>query len=60
MDLEPISVSNTFVACRLPVDFRARIQAYAEAEDLSISQVIRKGLKLVLENQPKHQWLVGR
>lgn len=53
-------IANAFVACRVPEPFRARVQAYAEAEDLSISQVIRKGLKLVLDNQPKREWMAGR
>ena len=43
---------NTFIACRTTTDFKNHIEAYAREKDLSISQIVRRGIKLVMEADP--------
>lgn len=45
-------IENTFIACRTTTDFKNHIEAYAREKDLTISQILRKGIKLVMEADP--------
>lgn len=43
---------NTFIACRTTNDFKDRMENYARQRDLNISQVVRRGVKLLMESEP--------
>jgi len=43
---------NTFIACRTTNDFKDRMETYAQQRDLNISQVVRRGVKLLMESEP--------
>ena len=45
-------IENTFIACRTTIDFKNHIEAYARERDLTISQIVRRGIKLVMEADP--------
>jgi len=42
-------VDQTFIAARIPLSFKDRIDCYAAMNDISVSQLIRKSLKRVIE-----------
>lgn len=42
-------IRNTLVACRLPEDLKLRMMDYAEERDLTVSQLIRKGVRLLMD-----------
>ena len=54
-------VYNTVIACRTTKDFLDKVQAYAESNDLTVSQLIRKGLKHVIKEcqSSKKNWSVS-
>jgi len=45
-------VENTFIACRTTSDFKGRMESYAQQKDLNISQIVRRGVTLLMENEP--------
>lgn len=50
----------TLVACRFPVPLKERAVAYCRQQDQSLSQIIRKGVQMVIDqgwDQPSG-WLV--
>lgn len=51
--MEPLKpIENTFISCRLPVDFKEQVESYGRLNDLTISQILRRGLILVMEKEP--------
>jgi len=42
-------VENTFIAARIPMELKDRLDSYASMNDTTISQLIRKGLKNIIE-----------
>jgi hypothetical protein len=42
-------VDQTFIAARVPTAFKERIEQFSTMNDISVSQIIRKGIKKVLE-----------
>ena len=58
-------IETELVACRVPADFKQEVINYAFDNDLSVSQIIRKGLKLVVEKNTNNttarsEWLVNK
>jgi len=54
-------IDNCFIACRLPVQFKDRVVTFAEKRDLTISQLVRKGLKQLLDAEAEtNGWSVKR
>lgn len=56
-------IETELVACRVPADFKQELINYAFDNDLSVSQIIRKGLKLVVDPSNNRQgvgsqWLI--
>ena len=56
-------IDTELVACRVPADFKRELINYAFDNDLSVSQIIRKGLRLLVEQPYKKMegpsgWLV--
>lgn len=45
-------VENKFIACRTTSDFKGRMESYAQHKDLNISQIVRRGVTLLMENEP--------
>ena len=45
------AIENTFIACRTTTDFKDRLESYGQHNDLTISQIVRRGVKLLLENE---------
>ena len=43
-------VENTFIAARIPIELKDRLDSYASMNDTTISQLIRKGLKNIIES----------
>ena len=43
-------VENTFIAARIPMELKDRLDSYASMNDTTISQLIRKGLKNIIES----------
>ena len=41
-------VENTFIAARIPIELKDRLDSYASMNDTTISQLIRKGLKNII------------
>lgn len=58
------TIHNTLVACRLPISLKERAEAYARDQDLNLSQIIRRGILLVLRQEETStrptQWQVQR
>ena len=54
-------IYNTVIACRTTKDFLERVQSYADSNDLTVSQPIRKGLKHEIKEcqSPKKNWSVS-
>ncbi len=57
-------INNKLVACRLPTNLKERAEAYGRDQDLNLSQIIRRGILLVLKqddssNRPS-QWQIQR
>lgn len=46
------AIRNTIVACRLPEDFKRRMTDYATEKDISLSQLIRRGVRMLMETDP--------
>ena len=42
-------VDQTFIAARVPTDLKERIKQFSTMNDISVSQIIRKGIKKILE-----------
>jgi hypothetical protein len=57
-------IHNTLVACRLPINLKERAEAYGRDQDLNLSQIIRRGILLVLKQDDSSarptQWQVQR
>ena len=62
-------IQNTLVAARLPISLLELMKEYCHKNDLSQSQVIRRGISAILNHNPiQHQpeavvksgWSVGR
>jgi hypothetical protein len=51
MAFKSVQDFNTLVACRVPKDYQRRVKEYANRHDLNVSQVVRRGLNLVLESE---------
>ena len=49
-DDELNKVKLTFIACRVPVRFKEKLDAYAHSRDMSVSQLMRKLLKREMED----------
>ena len=49
-DDELNKVKLTFIACRVTVRFKEKIDAYAHSRDMSVSQLMRKLLKREMED----------
>jgi hypothetical protein len=43
-------VQQTFIACRVTIRFKEKIDAYAHSRDMSVSQLMRKLLKREMED----------
>jgi hypothetical protein len=49
-------IQNTLVVARLPISLLERMKEYCHKNDLSQSQVIRRGISAILNNNPiQHQ-----
>ena len=44
-------IGSAYIACRTTSDFKDRMTTYAQQRDLNISQVVRRGVKLLMENE---------
>jgi hypothetical protein len=56
-------IENTLIACRVPKMLRERIEAYSQEKDLSVSQIIRLGIRMVMDLEKAEkpsQWLVSQ
>lgn len=57
-------IENTLVACRLPLPLKERAESFGQRQDLNLSQIIRRGIKLVLDQEQTQdrpsKWLVQR
>lgn len=57
-------IENTLVACRLPLPLKERAESFGQRQDLNLSQIIRRGIKLVLDQEQiqdrPSKWLVQR
>ena len=58
-------IETELVACRLSPAFKEQVINYAFDNDLSVSQIIRKGLRLVVEKDTnkttvRSEWLVNK
>jgi hypothetical protein len=58
-------IETELVACRVPADFKQEVINYAFDNDLSVSQIIRKGLRLLIEKDTnkttvRSEWLVNK
>jgi antitoxin component of RelBE/YafQ-DinJ toxin-antitoxin module len=42
---------NQFIACRLPSDLKERVEDYAKRNDLTVSQIVRRELKNVVDQK---------
>ena len=40
---------NTLIACRVPLMLKEKIEEFSQERDVSVSQVIRLGIKMALE-----------
>jgi hypothetical protein len=52
---------NTLIACRVPLMLKEKIEEFSQERDVSVSQVIRLGIKMALEleNTDKpSQWMI--
>ena len=52
---------NTLIACRVPLMLKEKIEEFSQERDVSVSQVIRLGIKMVLdlENTDKpSKWMI--
>ena len=52
---------NTLIACRVPLMLKEKIEEFSQERDVSVSQVIRLGIKMALdlENIDKpSQWMI--
>lgn len=54
MDYDSINkIENVLVACRLPVMLKEKAADYGRQVDLNLSQVIRRGILMVVNQGPK-------
>lgn len=55
-------IENTLIACRIPSTLKERAENYGREQDLNLSQIIRKGILLVLRqgdtDERPSRWLV--
>ena len=52
---------NTLIACRVPLMLKEKIEAFSQERDVTVSQVIRLGIKMALELEDAGkpaQWMV--
>ena len=40
---------NTLIACRVPLMLKEKIEEFSQERDVSVSQVIRLGIKMALD-----------
>jgi len=52
---------NTLIACRVPLMLKEKIEEFSRERDVSVSQVIRLGIKMALDlentDKPSH-WMI--
>lgn len=54
MDYDSINkIENVLVACRLPVMLKEKAADYGRQVDLNLSQVIRRGIMMIVNQGPK-------
>lgn len=55
-------IENTLVACRLPLPLKERAESYGQRQDLTLSQIIRRGILLILDQDQTQErpskWLI--
>lgn len=52
---------NTLIACRVPMMLKERIEEFSQERDVSVSQVIRLGIRLALgleKTDKPAQWMI--
>ncbi len=52
---------NTLIACRVPLMLKEKIEEFSQERDVSVSQVIRLGIKMALEREntdKPSQWMI--
>ena len=52
---------NTLIACRVPLMLKEKIEEFSQERDVSVSQVIRLGIKMALElenTEKPSKWMI--
>lgn len=60
-DDELNKVKLTFIACRVPLRFKEKVDEYASSRDMTVSQLMRKLLKKEMEDNgapPISEWTI--
>ena len=64
IDNQSNRIQNTLVACRLPLPLKERAESYGQRQDLNLSQIIRRGILLVLDQDQTQErpskWLTQK
>lgn len=64
MDNQPSNrFDNTLIACRVPMMLKEKIMEFSEERDVTVSQVMRLGIKMALgieKTEKPAQWMVRR
>lgn len=62
MDKRPSNkFDNTLIACRVPLMLKEKIDEFSQERDVSVSQVIRLGIKMALgleKTEKSVQWMI--
>jgi len=62
MDKRPSNrFENTLIACRVPLMLKEKIEEFSQARDVSVSQVMRLGIKIALgleKTEKPVQWMI--
>lgn len=62
MDKRPSNgFDNTFIACRVPLMLKEKIEKFSQERDVTVSQVIRLGIRLALgleKTEKPAQWMI--
>lgn len=62
MDKRPSNgFDNTFIACRVPLMLKEKIEEFSQERDVTVSQVIRLGIRLALgleKTEKPAQWMI--
>ncbi len=62
MDKRPSNrFDNTLIACRVPLMLKEKIDEFSQERDVSVSQVIRLGIKMALgleKTEKPVQWML--